>query len=263
MRNNWVREKLQAGEATLGALMGLGSPNVAELLAHAGYDWLVIETEHNGLDFAEIQHMLMAINGTDTIPIVRVASHDPIGIQRALDVGGMGILAPMVKTADEARAIVSATRYPPEGTRGFGPLRASHYTFDYPDYLTRANDNMLVALILETKEAVENLEEIADVPGVDALMLGLWDLCLSYNLNPLHMPFPEIEAAIERALDVGRNCDVAVGIGAGAPEELRARLDQGFQFMAYGTDYMLLAGAAKQGIEAFRDHGQSCGRTAG
>jgi len=110
MRDNWVRNKLRAGEPTLGCFLGLGSPNVAELLAHAGFDWLVVETEHNGLDSAEIQHMLMAMNGTNTIPLVRVPSANPVFIQRALDIGAMGIVVPMVRTADEARAIVAATR---------------------------------------------------------------------------------------------------------------------------------------------------------
>ena len=127
---------------------------MAELMAHAGMDWLVIETEHNALDSAEIQHMLMAMNGSDTIPIVRVPSSNPAFIQRALDMGAMGIMAPSVRTADEARAIVSATRYPPVGTRTWGPLRASEYTFDNADYFHRANDNILVCLILETNEAV-------------------------------------------------------------------------------------------------------------
>ncbi len=253
MRNNWVREKLNAGEPTVGALMGLGSPNVAELLAHAGYDWLAVETEHNALDYAEIEHMLMAMNGTETIPIVRLPSDDAIGIQRALDIGAMGVLVPMIKTAEQARAIVSATRYPAEGTRGFGPMRASHYAMDYEDYLTRSNDNILVALMLETKEAIEDLDAITSVPGVDALYMGLWDLSLSYGLNPLRMPFPELDAAIDRALDVGRKNNVAIGIGTGTPTELRRRLDQGFRFMVYGTDYLLLSGAAQQGIAAFRE----------
>src|SRR5258707_9733105 len=110
MRKNWVREKMRAGQPTLGCFLGLGSPNVAELLAHAGFDWLVIETEHNGLDSAEIEHILMAINGTETIPIVRVPSANPVYIQRALDVGALGVLVPLVRTAAEARAIVAATR---------------------------------------------------------------------------------------------------------------------------------------------------------
>ena len=252
MRKNWVREKLHAGEPTLGALLGLGSPNAAELMAHAGYDWLAIETEHSPLDTAQVEYMLMALNGTDTIPIVRVPSADPIFIQRVLDAGSMGILVPMVKTAAEAEAIVSATRYPPEGTRGFGPLRASHYTMDYPDYFASANENILIALILETKEALLNLEEIAAVPGIDALFCGLFDLCLSLGLNPMHQPFAQVDEAVAEAVAICRKMGVAIGIGAGTPEELRQRREQGFTFQVYGTDYQLLRDAARAGVNLFR-----------
>ena len=251
MLRNEVREKLLAGRPVLGAMLGLGSPNVAELMAMAGYDFLIIETEHNGLDSAEVEHMLMAI-GQEAVPVVRVPSADPVFIQRALDIGGMGILVPMVRTAGEAAAIVGATRYPPQGTRGFGPLRASRYTFDYEEYYAGANDNILVALIVETREALENLDEIAAVSGVDALFFGLFDLCLSLGLNPMQQPFPELEEAMEAAAETGRKRGVAIGVGVPSPEELRRRNDMGFRFHVYGTDYMMLGAAAKAGVEAFR-----------
>ncbi|CAI8058389.1 2-dehydro-3,6-dideoxy-6-sulfogluconate aldolase [Geodia barretti] len=165
MKTNHVRQKLKAGQATVGCFLGMGSPNVAEQMAHSGFDFIVIEMEHNGLDMAEVQHMLMAINGTDAIPIVRIPSSDQVFIQRSLDIGALGIIVPLLRSAEQAREVVRATRYPPDGIRGFGPLRASHYTLDYPDYLGRANDNILVSFLLETREAMENLEEITAVPG--------------------------------------------------------------------------------------------------
>src|SRR6185295_2072214 len=119
MRDNWVLERVHSGKPTIGCFMGLGSPNVAELLASAGFDWLVIETEHNGLDSAEVEHMLMAVSGTETVPLVRIPSSSHVYIQRALDMGAMGIVVPLVKTAAEAQAIVRATRLPPQGTRSW------------------------------------------------------------------------------------------------------------------------------------------------
>lgn len=252
MRTNHVRQKLRAQQATLGCFLGLGSPNAAELLAHAGFDWLVIETEHNALDAAEVQQMLMALNGSETIPLVRVPSANPVYIQRALDMGALGIVVPLVKTADEAAAIVRATRYPPQGTRSFGALRASHYTFDNQDYFQRANDNLLVVLILETREAVENLEAIAAVPGVDALYFGPFDLCLSLGLNPFQQPFAEVEAIYQRALAIGQGHGVAIGMGVGNVEQLHQRCAEGYTMLGYGTDYHLLAAAARTGVAAFR-----------
>src|SRR5262245_25267571 len=200
MKTNLVREMLRAGRPTLGCFLGLGSPNVTELLAHLGLDWLVIEAEHTPLAGPQVEHNLMAMNGTNTVPLVRLLRADPFQIQQVLDTGAMGVVLPLVRTADEARAIVSATRYPPAGTRRFRPLRAYWYSTGMHDYFARANENMLVALIIETKEAVQNLEEIAAVPGIDALIPGPMDLCLSLGLDPMRQPHPEIKAITRRML---------------------------------------------------------------
>lgn len=252
MIDNHVRQKALAGTPTIGSFMGLGSPNVAELMAHSGFDWLVIETEHNGLDAAEVQHMLMAVNGTKTVPIVRIPSANPVYIQRALDMGGMGIVVPMVRTAAEAQAIVSATRYPPVGTRGFGPLRASHYTYDNADYFTRVNDHILVVLIIETKEALDNLEEIAQVPGIDVLFIGPADLSIALGKSPLNPASPELEAALDHALAVGRKTGKAVGYGASTPEGLEKLFARGFTWIVYGPDYFLLRAAISGGMDTFQ-----------
>ncbi|MDE0430174.1 MAG: aldolase/citrate lyase family protein [Caldilineaceae bacterium] len=252
MQVNRVRQAIRSGQNAFGCFMGMGSGTVAELLAHAGCEWLVVEMEHNGIDMAEVEQILMAMNSTDTVPMVRIPSADPVFIQRSLDIGALGIAVPMVKTAAEAEAIVQASRYPPHGRRSFGPLRASNYTIDYGSYFDNANDNILILLILETAEAVENLEEIANVPGIDVLYIGAFDLCLSLGLNPFDMPLPEIDKVIDHARDVAGRCDVALGIGSGSPEELRQRAAQGFTFLGYGPDYQLLLGTLGPGVEAYR-----------
>lgn len=253
MRTNWVREKLRAGQPTVGCFLGLGSPNVAELLAHAGFDWLVIETEHNGLDSAEIQHMLMAMSGTKTIPLVRVPSANPVFIQRALDLGALGIVVPLVRTPEEAEAIVRATRLPPAGTRSWGPLRASHYTIDTQDYLDRANDNILVALILETREAVDNLDTIAAVPGIDALYLGPYDLGLAYGVDPRTGYHPPVQTAIEKMLAVCKERGIAAGIGETSPDSVVRWRERGCTFLGLGPDYNLLLGVARDGLARVRE----------
>jgi len=253
MKTNTVREKLRSGEPTIGSFLGLGSPGVAELMSNAGYDWLIVETEHNGLDSAEIEHMLRAIDGTDTVPMVRVPSASHVYIQRALDMGAMGVLVPMVRSAVEAEAIVKATRLPPEGTRSWGPLRASGYTFDNDDYFERANDNILVSLIIETQEASEDLDAIASVPGVDVLTLGPWDLSLALGLDPRKLPLPEVDAVLDKMLAVAGAGDVAVGAGASSADELRSLRNRGVRFLAHGPDYALLVNAAREGLAALRD----------
>ena len=244
MRRNTVKERLARGEATLGCFLGLGSPTLAELFAQAGFDWLVIETEHNALDTAEIQTMLMAINGTDAVPLVRVPSSDHVAIQRALDVGAMGVVVPLVRSAAEVEAVVRATRYPPAGRRSFGPLRASRYGLDNASYLAEADDNMLVVVILETLEAVAELDEIARVDGLDGIWLGLFDLCLAMGLDPLQLPHPQIDEVIARALAVGREANVAIGQNAFSPAMLRERLDEGCRMVGFGPDYQAADGTA-------------------
>ena len=251
VRDNTTRAKLLAGEPTLGSFLGLGSPHIAEMLGHAGFDWLGLETEHSAVESERVEQMMMAMGGTVATPIVRVTRGDPLEIARVLDIGAMGVIVPMVRTATDVETIVNATRYPPAGSRGFGPLRASRYAQDYEDYLNRANEQIVVAVIIETAEAIENINQIAAVPGLDVMFLGLYDLCLSYGFNPNEMPFPQIDACIEQVLGAGVEHQVAVGMGVGSPEDLRQRRDQGFRFLSYGTDYMLLAGAARAGIEAF------------
>lgn len=249
---NPVRERLRAGRPTVGCFMALGSPNAAELLAQVGFDWLVIETEHSGLDVAQVEHMLMAMSGSETVPLVRVPALDSVFIQRALDLGAMGIVVPLVRTADDARAAVRATRFPPEGTRSFGPIRAARYSLDYGAYLATANENTLVALIVETREAVENIAEIAAVPGVDVLFFGLFDLCLSLGLDPLRLPLPEIDEIVERVLEIGRAANVAVGMSARTADELVGHRSRGFTFLGFSTDYFLLLDGARGALEAFR-----------
>jgi 2-keto-3-deoxy-L-rhamnonate aldolase RhmA len=234
----------------VGCFMGLGSPNVAELLGHVGFDWLVIETEHSGLDSAEVERMLMALSASTSVPLVRVPPRDPVAIQRALDLGAMGVVVPLVRSAAEAAEVVSATRFPPQGRRSFGPLRAARYSLDYSDYLDSANENVLVVLILETAEAVEELEAIASTPGVDVLFMGFYDLCLSLGLDPRRLPLPETEELIERTLEIGRSHGVAIGAGARTPEELVSLRARGFRFLTYATDYFLLLDSAQRGLEA-------------
>lgn len=247
MKKNQVRAKLRAGEASVGCFLGLGSATVAELLAHAGFDWLMIETEHNAVDWADAQQMLMAIQATDAVGMVRIPSSDPAYIQRALDIGAGGVMVPMIRTAEEAQAVVSATRYPPEGRRGFGGLRASNYSLGNTEYFRQANDEILVVLIIETKEAIEHIEDIAVVPGVDVLMVGAFDLYLSLGLDPMNQPQLAGDEAIRRVIAAGQKFNLTVGGAYGSAADLRQKREEGFRMLAF-TDYLLLAGTAKSAL---------------
>tara|TARA_B100000745_G_scaffold295045_1_gene238736 strand:- start:221 stop:1036 length:816 start_codon:yes stop_codon:yes gene_type:complete len=251
VKTNLVLKKIRSREQTIGCFLGLGSPNVAELLAHSGFDWLVVETEHNGLDSAEIEQMLTSINVTETIPIVRVPSSDKVYTQRALDMGAMGVIVPMVKSAEEVSRIVQQTKYPPYGTRSWGPLRASQYTIDNEDYFEKANDNIIVGIILETVDALNDLENIISVPGLNVIVVGPWDLALSLGLDPRKLPLPEIDEIVERVVHMTSATQVVVGSGSATPDGLKVLNNMGVRFLSYGPDYALLVNSAKIGLDVF------------
>src|SRR5262245_21826933 len=138
-----IRDLLRRRVPTIGCFTGLESSSAAELLGCIGFDWVVIESEHNGIDLREIEQMLMALSATDAAALVRVPSAEPMGIQRVLDLGAAGVVVPRVETVAEAAAVIRATRYPPEGERGFGPLRAGRYGVRQRDYFERANENVV------------------------------------------------------------------------------------------------------------------------
>lgn len=250
---NKVKQKLIADEPVIGPFIGLQSPHVAELFGHAGFDFVVIECEHNALDAADVEHMLMAVGNTEAVPIVRVPYLDVPFIQRSLDSGAQGIMAPMVKTAEDAEKLVRATRYPPEGTRSWGGLRPSKYTLSSSEYLANSNDNMIVVLIIETLDAVKNLDSITDVAGVDVLTIGKWDLSLALGLDPSKQPHADVEDVVEKVTDTAKNKGIKVAISASNPQEIREALSRGARVINYGPDYTLLSHAAKEGMSVFRE----------
>jgi len=250
---NKVKEKLRNNQPVIGPLIGLQSPHVAELFGYAGFDFVVIECEHNALDAADVEHMLMAVGNTEAVPIVRVPHLDKSFIQRSLDSGAQGIMAPMVKTAEDAEILVKATRYPGEGTRSWGGLRPTKYTLSSSEYLNNSNDNMIVVLIIETLAAVQNLDSITDVDGVDVLMVGKWDLSLALGLDPSDQPHAEVENIVENVMSTAKKKGIEVGVSATNPQEIREVLCKGARFINYGPDYALLSHAAKEGMSVFRE----------
>ena len=165
--------------------------------------------------------------------------------------GAMGILAPMVQSADEVREIVQHTKYPPHGTRSWGPLRASQYTIDNEDYFENANDNIIVGMILETTDALNDLENIVSIPGLDLIVIGPWDMALSLGLDPRKLPLPEIDEIVERIIDITSETSIAVGSGSVTPDGIKKLIEEGVTFLSYGPDYALLVNSAKIGIDAF------------
>ncbi len=239
MRRNIVKAKLAQGKPAVGCWMTLGSPLVAEHLAHIGFDWLVVDAEHGPASVETAMLCFMAISTTETVPMARVAWNDPHLIKRVLDMGALGVVVPMVNSVEEAQRAVGAMKHPPEGFRSHGSGRSHYYGSDYEE---RANEEIVVVIMLEHIQGVERAEEILSVPGVDACFIGPADLAASLDAK---WGDEKSEEAIQRILEAGKAVGTPAGIQCQSAEELNRRAAEGFQYLSLLSDTWLLTGAAR------------------
>jgi 4-hydroxy-2-oxoheptanedioate aldolase len=251
MRKNTALAKWRTGEQTIGGWLSLGNTHVAEMMANAGFDWLCIDLQHGLLDYSDLLHMLPAISTTDTVPIVRVAGNDPKDIMKVLDAGAMGVIVPLVNNREEALAAVSACRYPPQGGRSFGPIRAAMVSGK--GYAQEANDEIACIAMIETKEGIENLEEIVTTPGLSGVYIGPSDLAYALGLPPngdtdnaLHLE------TVERIMKTCQQHNLPVGIHTGGLKFAQKRLEAGFNFVTLGGDTGFMMKAAYSDLAAAR-----------
>jgi 2-keto-3-deoxy-L-rhamnonate aldolase RhmA len=234
-----------------GSFVMSASPLIAEALAHCGFEWLIMDAEHSPLDLIGIVHMLQAVQGTAAHPIVRVPWNDPVTIKRVLDAGADTLLVPFVETAAQARAAVSASRYPPQGTRGMAGLsRASQFGARL-DHFQTANQRQATIAQLETPQALEKLEDIAAVDGIDALFIGPTDLSGAMGLYG-QAQHADVQHALADAARRCRQIGIPVGTVGGTPAAVRTYQDMGFDFVGLGSDLSLLVATARQGMATLR-----------
>ena len=241
---NHFKRALLNQQSQIGLWSHLSSHISTEILAHSGFDWLVLDMEHSPNELPDILRQLQAINGSTTHAVVRPPWNDMVTFKRLLDIGVQTLLVPYIQTAEEARDAVAFTRYPPHGVRGFaGAPRASGYG-RIPDYAKRCADELCVLLQVETVQGLENLEAIANTPGVDGVFIGPGDLsaALGHLGNPKH---PDVLAVIDRAIATIRACGKAPGILTGDETLAKHYLAQGCLFVAVGADQNLLRDSAQ------------------
>ncbi len=247
MYTNTAKQKLRDGKATFGYSLGLGSPLAAEVLGRSGIDFILLDTQHGSFGADSTIACLMAMASGNAVPMARVARNDYTLIGRMLDEGAMGIVVPMVHTPEDARVAADACRLPPVGTRSWGWGRAARYGDDYPDWI---NDEIFVAVQLESIQAVDNAEAIMSTPGVDGCWAGPADLALSMGIDPRHAPHDDRHMrALERIVTACRNTGKAPGLSCSSPEEMVQRAAQGFQFLTGGSDIGFILGGAAAGIK--------------
>ena len=248
---NRLKRDLVAGRVSLGATITINSPAVVEMLSRVGLDWLWIDTEHTPLTLENVFAMLQATNGSHCSTVVRVPWNDKTMIKRALDLGPDGILVPLVNSRQEAEDAVRAMKYPPVGERGAGLGRAQAYGMHMGEYLQHANDEVLVMAQIEHARAVENIDEIVAVEGLDSVMIGALDL--SGSMGKLgQTDDPEVEAAVQTVLASCQRAGVSCGIVALGPEAANARIAQGFTSVIVGIDVLFVHGGARTTLGGIR-----------
>lgn len=248
----YLRKRALAGEILAGAWLNLGSSLTAEMAGQAGFDWVLIDQEHGAGGEESLLHQLQALEASSAVPIVRIAWNEAWRFKRALDFGPGGIMIPYVNTAEEARQAVAAMRYPPQGVRGAARFqRASGFGHDFETYFTEANENLLTIVQIETAEAVRNVEEIAAVEGVDVLFVGPLDLSISMGIRQ-QLTHPDFRAAIARVVQAGKNAGKATGTLIPTSDKLAATVEDGFTFIAVGSDGSLVATGMREIMGAFR-----------
>ncbi|MFA5664514.1 aldolase/citrate lyase family protein [Castellaniella sp.] len=252
MKPNAFKQALRSNQAQIGLWAGTADPYVTEILAGTGFDWLVIDAEHAPNDLRTILGQLQAMAPYPTAPVVRTPSADPAGLKQLLDIGAQNLLIPMVDTAEQARALAAATRYPPQGTRGVGTAlaRAARWKL-IPDYLQRANDEICLMVQVESVRALENLEAITAVDGVDGVFFGPTDLGAS--MGHIHDPGnPAIRQAVEDGMRTVLSMGKAAGVLTTSQAFAQSCLALGAQFVAVGLDTLLIIDAAKALLEKYR-----------
>ena len=251
------RTKLLAGELLIGPVVTLPASEIAEILAGAGFDWLFVDAEHSPMGMRDAQALLQAA-GPRCPCLVRVPAGEEVWIKKALDIGAAGLIVPQVHSAEQAGQVVRLCKYPPQGIRGVGVARAQGYGGRFGEYVAAANEELAVVIQAESAEAVRNIEAIVAVPGIDAVLVGPYDLSTSLG-KPGALADPEVRSAIARVTETCLKAGVRLGaFGADAPA-VQPFIDQGFTLIAAGMDTLFLSGAASNLLSALVPRARSAG----
>ena len=251
MRENRLRTLWKNNQAAVNGWLAIPNSFSAEVMANQGWDTLTVDMQHGLVDDAAMVTMLQAISTTSAVPIVRVPWLEPGALMKALDAGAYGVICPMINTREDAQKLVAWTHYAPRGTRSFGPIRASIY--GGADYAQQANDTIVAFAMIETAQALDNLDDILSVEGLDAIYIGPSDLSLSLGCRPVFDDVdPKAAQAMDHILARAQAHGVMAGVHNGRADVARARVAKGFRFVTLGSDARLLAAGSQDLLSAMR-----------
>lgn len=253
-RENRLKQRLYSGHKALGCWLATGNPMAAEIIALAGYDFIMIDHEHGPADVMGAVGVLQAISASDSTSLLRVPWNDPVYIKRALDIGTEGIMVPMIETAAEARAAVAACRYPPEGNRGVATsiVRATDYGLSEDDYVQSVNDNLVILCQIESLKAIDNIEEIAATEGVDVLFVGPADIAADIGLRG-QLGHPEVKETLARAEAAIKGAGKLMGTVPRAGLDAPALFEMGYDMVSGGSDVTHIRNESARQVAAHRE----------
>ena len=241
---NRLREILKKGDIAVGVTVTIGHPDVSEILAKMGFDFIHFDTQHSPLSIETVQYLMQSMSYSETTPIIRVQWNDIAMINRALDIGAHGVVIPFVNTKEDMEKALKFARFPPKGVRSYGPRRAS---LRDPEYVKNCNEEILVFPQIETKEGLENIEDILSVDGVEAFFVGPYDL--SFSLGVFRQwDNPKFVKALERIIEAAEKTNTVAGMLALIEEPDKA-IERGFRLLNLGIDTGLLIDAASTLLE--------------
>lgn len=248
-----LKSRLNRSELTIGSWVTLGHPSIAEIMAAAGFDWLVLDMEHSVLELSEVQTLIQVLDSQQCPAIVRLTSNHPDQIKRVMDAGATGIMVPMIKSAADAKDAVSSMYYPPRGQRGVGLARAQGYGHSFQAYRQWLENNAVVIVMIEHIDAVKAIDDILAVPGVDGYIIGPYDLSGSMG-RPGDLNHPDVQAAITQIMQAGHRAQKSGGIHViePDPEALQQRIQAGFNFLGYGLDIRILDSICRTHLQNIR-----------
>ena len=259
MRENTLRTIWARGEAVVNGWLSIPSAFSAEVMAHQGFDSLTVDMQHGVVDYQVAVTMLQAVSTTPVIPLARVPWNEPARLMKILDAGVYGVICPMISTRAQAEALVAACKYPPRGYRSFGPVRASLYAGS--DYGDRADDDIVVMPMIETAEALKNLDAILGVAGVDAIYVGPADLSLALGCKPrLDQTDPPVVEAQQMIVEACKQHGVVAGIHNATAAYALKMIVAGYQFVTLASDSRFLAAKAAEEVAAVRKTGVKAGK---
>lgn len=249
-----LKTKLKNNELTVGSWVTIDHPAVVEILATAGFEWLVVDLEHTAIDLSSARDLILTIQSKGMKALVRVSKNEEVIIKRVLDSGADGVIVPMVKNGEEAKQAVSYCKYPPVGKRGVGLYRAQNYGLSFDSYKKEVDDIVVIAQI-EHIDAVKNIKEIIDTDGIDGIIIGPYDLSGSMG-HPGEYHREDVKNAIQEVIDCCKSNNFPAGfhIIESDPSKLKEKIDQGCTLLAYSLDFFFLGDSARNGMSKIKEH---------